>query len=186
MSRRSGKRAHSLWMRAGGSALPPVQTFVRGGWSGGGRVMPASIGSSSGRSARDEASRMGKPSADGPFCNTLAKQMASSGQSSHPLCFCFSGQHGMSSDMSAICIVPPAGARSPATAGVASGAIANPIEIRKANKNCRVRLTSIRADISTLKHPEEEPCIHFFARQPKFELPRPALRPKPACCSVTR
>src|SRR6516165_4517623 len=70
-------------------------------------------------------------------------QIASSGQPWQSLCFCLSGQQGISADMSVICIIPAFDGSVPAAAGIASGAIANPIEISEASRNCRNRAAVI-------------------------------------------
>ena len=142
--RRPGS-ARALIEARGRSGVAAGQTVVRGGWSGGGRLNPASPDSSSGRKARDEVSGTGKPFAVGELCSTLVMQIASSGQSWQSPCLCLSGQHGMSPDMSAICITALSGTRSPATVGAVKGATANPIEISVANKKRRSRM-AVMAD----------------------------------------
>ena len=111
------------------------QTIVRGGWSGGGRVNPAISGSSNGRRIRRFAWRIGKPSPDGPPGSTLTMQMASNGQSWQSLCFCFSGQHGMSAAIPDASSAIATATTACAAAGVTSGATVRPAVISTASKS---------------------------------------------------
>lgn len=74
-------------------------------------------------------------------------QIATSGQSLQSLLFCLSGQHGMSAavlGISAICTIS-ATMECSATAGVASGAIANPAAIPSVHKFASENYTELSA-----------------------------------------
>lgn len=73
-------------------------------------------------------------------------QIARNGQSWQSLCFCFSGQQGMSPDMAAICI-SASDALFPAAIGDANGAMANPTATSTANRSFGNRDPSMEVDI---------------------------------------